>query len=376
MPSDNLLMIAASERDANMLYVAGMFADDALIYLRLSGRCHLIVSDMELGRARKEAGHCRILSATRIAERLRKEGRKRVTLAHVAAAVLRERGLRKISVPEDFSLGFARQLRDAGVKVKPVKGEFFPQRELKSAAEVKKVCAALVMAEVGMSEGMQAIKNSKVARDGRLMWRGLPLTADRLRAVVDAAVVQAGGVAARTIVAGGRQSCDPNHTGHGVLRANQPILVDICPRSQKTGFFADITRTVVKGRASDGVRKMYRAVETAQELGLSLVRPGAEGRTVHRAILGSLKRAGFETARRDGHMEGFVHSAGHGVGLDLHEAPHLSGSSHDLLRAGQVLTVEPGLYYPDIGGVRLEDVALVTRSGVRNLTKSEKTLEL
>ena len=376
MPSDNLLMIAASARDANMLYAAGIFADDAFIYLRLRGRCHLIVSDAELGRARKLAGHCRILSATRIAERLHKGGRKRVTLAHVAASLLREKGLRKVAVPEDFSLGFARQLREAGVRVKPVKGDFFPQRELKSAAEVKKINAALVMAEVGMSEGIQALKNAKVARDRRLMWRGLPLTADRLRAVIDAAVVQAGGVPSRTIVAGGKQGCDPNHAGHGVLRANQPILLDICPRSQKTGFHADITRTVVKGRASEGVRKMYRAVEAAQDLGLSLVSHGAEGRAVHRAILASLKQAGFETARRDGHMEGFVHTAGHGVGLDLHEAPHMSGNSRDLLRAGQVVTVEPGLYYPDIGGVRLEDVVLVTRNGARNLTKSEKTLEL
>ncbi|MEQ2009105.1 MAG: Xaa-Pro peptidase family protein [Limisphaerales bacterium] len=376
MPSDNLLMIAASARDANMLYAAGIFADDAFIYLRLRGRCHLIVSDAELGRARKLAGHCRILSATRIAERLHKAGRKRVTLAHVAAALLSEKGLRKVAVPEDFSLGFARQLREAGVRVKPVKGDFFPQRELKSAAEVKKINAALLMAEVGMSEGIQALKNAKVARDRRLMWRGLPLTADRLRAVIDAAVVQAGGVSARTIVAGGKQGCDPNHAGHGVLRANQPILLDICPRSQKTGFHADITRTVVKGRASEGVRKMYRAVEAAQDLGLSLVSHGAEGRAVHRAILASLKQAGFETARRDGHMEGFVHTAGHGVGLELHEAPHMNGNSRDLLRAGQVVTVEPGLYYPDIGGVRLEDVALVTRNGARNLTKSEKTLEL
>ncbi len=376
MPSDDLLMIAASERDANMLYAAGMFADEALIYLRLQGRCHLLVSDAELSRARKEAGHCRILSSCRIAERLRKAGRKRVTHAHVAAAFLREQGLRKVAVPENFPLGLARQLRDAGVKVKVAKGAFFPQRELKSAAELKKVHAALMMAEVGLSEGVQALKNARVARDGRLVWRGLPLTADRLRAVIDSAVVQAGGLAARTIVAGGRQSCDPNHIGHGVLRANQPILLDICPRSHKTGFYADITRTVVKGRAPEAVRKMYRAVESAQELGVSLVRHGAEGKAVHRAILGSLKQAGFETVRRDGHLEGFIHSAGHGVGLELHEAPRLSHTSSDLLQIGQVLTVEPGLYYPDIGGVRLEDVVLVTRTGARNLTKSEKTLEV
>lgn len=369
-------MIAASERDANMLYAAGMFADDALIYLRFNGRCHLVVSDAELGRARKEAGHCRILSAASVADRLRKAGHKRVTPAHLAAEVLLGKGLRKVEVPASFPLGYARQLRAAGIKVKPVKGEIFPEREFKSAAEVKKINAALVMAEVGLSEGLHALKNAKLARDGKLMWRGLPLTADRLRAVIDAAVVQAGGVPARTIVAGGRQGCDPSRVGYGVLRGNQPILIDVCPRSQKTGFYADITRTVVKGRASDAVRKMYRAVEVAQELGLSLIRHGTEGRAVHRAVQASLKQAGFPTARREGHSEGFIHTAGHGVGLDLHEAPHLNGNSRDLLRTGQVVTVEPGLYYPEIGGVRLEDVAVVTRSGARNLTKAEKTLEL
>ena len=121
---------------------------------------------------------------------------------------------------------------------------------------------------------------------------------------------------------------------------------------------------------------MFRAVEAAQELGLELVQHGVEGRAVHQAILQSLKEAGFDTARRDGCMEGFVHTAGHGVGLDLQEAPHLSATSRDVIRAGQVLTLEPGLYYPDIGGVRLEDVALVSRQGARNLTKAEKSLEL
>ncbi|NBV21496.1 MAG: aminopeptidase P family protein [Proteobacteria bacterium] len=376
MPSESRLMIAASERDANMLYAAGMFADDALIYLRLNGRSHLIVSDAGLGRARKEAAHCRILPAASLMERLRKAGHKKVTPAHLAAEVLKGNGLRKVEVPVDFPLGYARELRDVGIKVKPVQGEFFPEREIKSAAELKKINAALVMAEVGLSEGLNTLKNAKIARDGKLVWRGLPLTADRLRAVIDAAVVQAGGVSARTIVAGGRQGSDPSQVGHGVLRANQPILIDVCPRSRKTGFYADITRTVVKGRATDAVRKMYRAVESAQELGLSLVRDGAEGRALHRAIIESLKQAGFETARRNGRLEGFVHAAGHGVGLDLHEAPRLNGQSRDRLRVGQVLTIEPGLYYPDIGGVRLEDVAVVTRHGARNLTKSEKTLEL
>ncbi|NDF01211.1 MAG: hypothetical protein EB034_23540, partial [Verrucomicrobia bacterium] len=139
MPSESRLMIAASERDANMLYAAGMFADDALIYLRLNGRSHLIVSDAGLGRARKEAAHCRILPAASLMERLRKAGHKKVTPAHLAAEVLKGNGLRKVEVPVDFPLGYARELRDVGIKVKPVQGEFFPEREIKSAAELKKI---------------------------------------------------------------------------------------------------------------------------------------------------------------------------------------------------------------------------------------------
>src|SRR6185369_2497813 len=121
--------------------------------------------------------------------------------------------------------------------------------------EVKKISAALMMAEVGMAEGMQALSSSKIGKGGQLIYRGAPLTSERLRAVIDCAILQASGLAANTIVAGGRQGCDPHERGHGPLRANEPIILDIFPRSQKTGYFGDITRTVVRGRASEAVKK-------------------------------------------------------------------------------------------------------------------------
>jgi Xaa-Pro aminopeptidase len=177
-------------------------------------------------------------------------------------------------------------------------------------------------------------------------------------------------------VACGRQGCDPHEEGHGVLRANEPIILDVFPRSQKTGYFGDITRTVVKGRASEPVRKLYDTVARAQDLAFETIESGVRGAEVHRAVKDLFDREGYRTGRNHGCLQGFFHGTGHGLGLELHEAPRLAPTSEDVLRAGHVVTVEPGLYYPGLGGVRLEDVALVTTNSPRNLTKFEKVLEV
>ena len=119
-----------------------------------------------------------------------------------------------------------------------------------------------MMAEVGLAEGIQALKSSKVDRKRRLIYHGNPLTSEKLRSIIDTAIVQAGGLACNTIVAGGRQGCDPHERGHGLLRANEPIILDVFPRSQRTGYFGDITRTVVKGKASEAIRRIYHVIGT------------------------------------------------------------------------------------------------------------------
>jgi Xaa-Pro aminopeptidase len=233
-----------------------------------------------------------------------------------------------------------------------------------------------MMAEVGLAEGIQALKQSKVGRNRQLIYRTAPLTSEKLRGVIGTAILQAGGLASHTIVAGGRQGCDPHEQGHGRLRANEPIIIDIFPRSQKTGYFGDITRTVVKGRASAALRKMYDTVERAQELAFGQIRNKARAREIHENVQKFFVHEGYKTGRSNGRMQGFFHGTGHGLGLEIHEAPRLSPTTHDILRSGHVVTIEPGLYYTDVGGVRLEDVALVTGNGPRNLTKFEKVLEV
>src|SRR3569833_2208328 len=231
-----------------------------------------------------------------------------------------------------------------------------------------------MMAEVGMAEAMQALKTSRVARDRRLIYRGAPLTSEKLRAIIDCAILQAGGRAAHTIVAGGKQGCDPHEGGHGQLFANELLILDIFPRSQKTGYFGDITRTVVRGRSSESQRKLYDTVLRGQMLGFKKIRDGALTADIHKAILNLFEQEGYQSGKHHGRMQGFFHGTGHGLGLEIHEAPRIGSTSRGVLKAGQIVTVEPGLYYPEIGGCRIEDVALVTPRTARNLTQFEKVL--
>jgi Xaa-Pro aminopeptidase len=373
--SENILIVADSEHDANMLYAVGVFVPDPFIYFRCDGQCHIVMNDLEIDRARRNARHCRVISYNQCVEKLRRRV-KRPGLATVINLLLRERRLRKIFVPANFPLGLARELRNYKIKVRVKKGGVFPQREIKRADEVKKISAALMMAEVGLAEGILALKSAKVGRDRKLTYHGAPLTSEKLRAIIDTAIIQAGGLASHTIVAGGRQGCDPHEQGHGALRAQEPIILDVFPRSQKTGYFGDITRTVVKGRPSEAIRHLYDTVARGQEIAFEKIVCKARASEIHQAIQSFFEREGYKTGKKNGRMQGFFHGTGHGLGMEIHEAPRISLTSSDILKTGHVVTVEPGLYYPGMGGVRLEDVVTVGPNGARNLTKFEKVLEV
>jgi len=375
--SENLLIVADSERNADMLYAVRTFVPDPFIWFTRAGKPHVVVNDLELHRIRTEARHCRALPYSRYESRLEREnGGGPVRLGDVLVAVLKEQRIKKVTVAESFPFSLARALRARRIKVKLRSGAFFPDRAWKTADEVKKINAALVMAEVGLSEGLHALSRARADRNRRLVLHHSPLTSERLRSIIDSAIVQAGGQPQHTIVACGRQACDPHERGHGPLLANEPILIDLFPRSQRTGYCGDVTRTVVRGRASETVRRMFAAVAEAQSAAMALVRHGVATADVHHASIAVLKRHGFRTGRRNGRLEGCPHGTGHGIGLEVHESPRLTARSREVLRAGHVVTIEPGLYYPGIGGVRLEDVVLVTRGKPRLLTQIEKRLEI
>lgn len=377
MARANLLIVADSERNADMLYAVRAFVPDPFIWFTRKGRPHVVLNDLEFERVRGEARHCRALSYSKYERRLEREnGGELVGMGDVLALVMKEQRIKRVTVAESFPLGLAKALRSRGVKVRLSAGPLFPDRAWKSADEVKKISAAVLMAEVGMAEGLHALRRAKPGRNRRLMLHHGPLTAERLRGIIDTAILQAGGQSNHTIVAGGRQGSDPHERGYGPLLADQPIVIDIFPRSQRTGYFADVTRTVVRGRASEFVRSMFAAVREAQEAALGVVRHGVGAAEVQRVAEDAFKRRGFKSGRRNGHLEGFIHGIGHGIGLEVHEAPRLSRRSREQLRCGHVVALEPGLYYPGVGGVRLEDVVVVTKGLPRNLTRLEKPLEI
>jgi len=192
---------------------------------------------------------------------------------------------------------------------------------------------------------------------------------------VNTTIMAQGWVPSHTIIASGDQCCDPHHEGSGPIKADASIIFDIFPRSQKTGYFGDLSRTVVRGRASQRLKQAYATVREGQELAFRMIRDGVDGQRVHQKILDLFGRRGFPTGKIGGRMQGFFHGTGHGLGLDIHEPPRIA-AIQATLRAGHVVTVEPGLYYPGMGGVRLEDVVVVTAKGNYNLTRYPKFLEI
>ena len=373
--SDTLLIVADSERDADLLYATRFFATDPFVYLRIDGRSRVFLPDAELDRARRQISACEVEALDEhCPERSGMSGPERWAAA--VRSVLKEHRRNRVTVPGTFPAGVSRELRRLKLKVKVARTAVFPEREFKTPAEVKMISAALTMAEVGLSEGIQAIRRARVGKQRELILQHSPLTSERLRGIIEAAVAQAGGTAVRTIVSGGRQSGHPLERGSGPLRAGEPILLDVFPRSQKTGYHGDISRTVVKGRASEAVRRMFHTVKTGQKLAFGHLRDGVRGSGVHRAVEEYFVREGFVTGKERGRLTGFFHPLGHGLGLELHERPALARHSRHLIRTGQIIAVEPGLYLPGVGGVRLEDVVLVEADRCRNLTKFEKELEL
>jgi Xaa-Pro aminopeptidase len=370
----NIVIYAASETEADLLYPTRFFAPDPFLFVQKGRRRLLVMSDLEMDRARRQATVDRVLSWSGITREIESAGR-RATAAAVIAKVLRDLGLRRVEVPRRFPVGLARDLARLRVRLVTGPDPFWPERAIKSADEQRAVVASLRAAEAGLMAGMEALRSCALGRDGYLRRDGRRFTAEDLRAVVNTRIMAEGCVPSHTICAPGDQAVDPHEEGHGPIRAHQPVVMDIFPRSERTGYFGDLTRTVVRGRASERLQEVYALVHQGVRLGHRRVRDGAEGQAIHREIQALFDAHGYKTGRRQGRMQGFFHGTGHGLGLEIHEPPSI-GVRPCTLRAGHMVTVEPGLYYLGLGGVRIEDVALVTATGSRNLTRVPYVLEL
>src|SRR6266480_2244144 len=367
------LIVATSETDADMLYATKFWAPDPFIFLQRNGKRTLVLSDLEIDRGRKQADADEFVMFSELEREVQGKSKKAPPYEKVLTHFLKKRGVKSVVVPANFALGYAEELASNKIRVRATNGFFWPEREAKSEKEVEMMCRALRITEQGLKRAIEVLKRSKPGAGKRLRWNGKTLTSETLRAEIDSAILRAGGLPTGTIVAGGDQACDPHERGYGPLYADSLIILDVFPRDGKTGYWGDMTRTVVRGRASEQQRKLWEAVKAGQTLGLKRIKAGVDGMSIHQAITELFERRGFPTEVRNGRRVGFFHGTGHGLGLEIHEYPRLQKV---VLKAGQCLTVEPGLYYPGIGGARIEDVVIVEKDGCRILSKFPKQLEI
>jgi Xaa-Pro aminopeptidase len=373
-PAEALLIIAASEADANLYYATRFLAGDPFVFLWHGAEKILLMSDLEVDRARSQARVDVVLPVRRYEDLAKASGIERPGVTDALCGLLKERRIQSLTVPGSFPIEHADKLRDQGLSLRVRPEPFFEARMVKSPEEIEAITRAMRRTEAAIDLAIAAIREAGV-RDEVLWWRGQVLTAEVIRRLIAIQLLKDGCIAENTIVACGEDGCDPHNRGAGPLRPGQSIILDIFPRDSESRYHADITRTVVKGRAPEALRRMYDAVLAGQQCAFRLLRDGADGELVHREVQQSLEAHGFKTGEVNGRMQGFFHGTGHGLGLDIHELPRVS-KTKATLRAGNVVTVEPGLYYPGVGGVRIEDVVVVTETGCRNLTQYPKELEV
>ena len=369
------LIIADSEKNANLYYATRFLAPDPFIFAQFDGRRVMVMSDLEVDRAKAQANVNEVISYTKLSQQAKQRLKAEPTMMDVVDELLKSHTIKQVEVPLDFSVAHADALRKRGYTVKPKPDPFFPERMVKSEEEIALLTASLRTTEDALECAIELVRNSEVKSDGILWIGGKPLTAELVRKAMHLTMMERDCVAQHTIVACGAQAVDPHNEGSGSLKANEPIVMDVFPQHARSRYFADITRTVVKGKASEKVKRMFAAVKEGQEIAFRMIKDGVDGSVVHKAIMDYFNSLGFKTGEVDGRMQGFFHGTGHGVGLEIHEPPRIS-VKRDILKAGMVVTVEPGLYYLDAGGMRLEDMVVVTNDGCRVLTKAPKVLEV
>lgn len=364
------LLFADTSSSADQLYFSRIDVHDPFIAFGTGRRRITAQSALEYGRIAKAGTFDAVLPLEEWRERAEKRWPDRkIGPAEIIAELARAHRIRAFRVADDFPTALFLNLRALDVHLEVASGPLFPEREVKSPAEAAAIREGNRLCAVGFTVFEDLLRRARI-RGRTLVHRGQPLTSEGVRFAIEAAMMAEGGQAnGTTIVAGGDQACDPHERGTGPLRPHELIVVDIFPRVTKTGYFGDMTRTYLRGQASDAQRKLVSAVRTAQLRALKSIRAGVDGRKVHRGVVESFTAAGYETRHTEKGSEGFFHGTGHGLGLAIHEMPRLSSTVSMRLKKGAVVTVEPGLYYPGLGACRIEDVVQVTDRAPKMLSR-------
>ena len=365
------LIINAPAGSEDIIYATGFTPVDPVVCIKHEKKTFLVVPALELGRAGKEAPSTVVYTPNE----LPLSSKEMMTIKGWALGLLKILNIQSIVVHESFPIGIATYLKQKRISVTVTDKPLFPQRAVKCKEEIKHITAAQKAAVAAMKSAIRCIRNARVSPGQKLKFENHILTSDMVREHIDIELLKHDCISTGTIVACGKQSADPHEKGYGPLVAGQPIVIDIFPRNRTTGYWGDITRTICKGIPSAEIKAMHQIVKHAQQNAIKMVKHGVMANAVHQTVSLYFEQKGYSTDIQNGIAEGFIHSTGHGVGLDIHEAPSV-GRRKVILKKGNVITIEPGLYYSDIGGVRIEDTVVVTQDGCRILANCAKTMKV
>ena len=363
------LLYGDTRSNSDMLYLGGIHIHDPFFCFESNGKAYALLNPLEIGRARKSSKFDGIFDSHRILDSLPQRRRLSGDDCDAVCALLKsEFKARRLRLAYNFPLYYADRLSEAGfdLEILPPGELLFPRREVKSKWEEKQIRRANVAAEAAFFMVEEMLRRSKIS-GGKILFDGEILTSEMLICEIEKTAIAFGADAMDTIAASGAQACDPHCAGHGPIAPNSLIVVDIFPRMRDSGYYGDMTRTFLKGIPSEAQMNLVETVKEAQQAAISNLKAGVDAASVHSKVCEFFDGRGYKTGHTAKGYFGFFHSTGHGVGLDIHETPRI-GRANVKLESGNVVTVEPGLYYPEIGGCRIEDTVMLCKKSAKLLS--------
>jgi Xaa-Pro aminopeptidase len=377
----DVLIVGDTVRSPELRHEVPLSVPDPFLYAEVGGRRSVVVSSLEASRIEDLSSGLDVLTYEDVGN---DDLMKRGLDPHAHYRELWLNGCKQIGVasavaPATFPLEHADHLRANGIEITADQQFFDARRRVKNEHELAGIRRACRAVEVGVAVGVDMLRRAS-RNGGGLVLDGEPLTCERIKLEVERAFGEHGAAAEEFIVSHGAQTAVGHDGGSGPIAPGEAIVFDLFPRDRDSACYSDFTRTFAVGTAPPELREFHALSKEALDLALGLVRPGVKGIDIHRRVCDFFHEHGQPTQlhKADGEVlvDGFFHATGHGVGLEVHEQPNIGRLGQDELVAGDVIALEPGLYRHGFGGVRLEDLVLVTENGAEVLTDFPYELEL
>jgi Xaa-Pro aminopeptidase len=357
-----VLIESITENEADGYYLGHFKSMDPICLMGTLEAPVCLIHRMEVERARLEGRFSQVYDLVEYLDKAEKKFGKREKSAAIAV-LIGELGYGELTVPRHYPAAYYQDLIEMGVSLKIEKGDLFPERQIKSAEEIEACREGARISEAGFARVRQILSDSEIGGDDVLRYGGEVLTCERLRREIRTATSAVGGGSNNPIAASGLQAADCHCIGFGPVKAHEMIVVDIFPRDDASYYYGDLSRTYIKGNPTEKQQDIYDTVYESFHAALAEMGPGKKLADVDTAARKVLDDRGYPTRQReDGKWEGCYCGIGHGLGLDIHELPHI-GQNDGIMKVGHVITVEPGLYLPEYGGCRIEDTVVITEDG-------------